>query len=149
MSAIIVTPAADADMEDIHAIECASFSLPWTQGQLLRELYGEDSYFSVARDTERGDILGYVILREIGYEAELMNIAAREASRRRGVASALMRDVIEHARNVGIANIFLEARASNAAALRLYEKHGFMRVGQRRGYYDCPHEDAVIMKLDI
>ena len=43
----------------------------------------------------------------------------------------------------------LEVRASNAPAIALYMKHGFAQVGRRRGYYDDPKEDAILMTLEF
>lgn len=147
---IAVSPADDAAIDELLAIEREAFSRPWTHGQLLREIYGDDSYFAVARNAETGaEILGYAILRRLCGEAELINIAARADSRRRGVGSALLAAAIKNARENGAEQIFLEARASNFAAIALYAKHGFRKVGRRRGYYDSPDEDAVIMKKEL
>jgi ribosomal-protein-alanine N-acetyltransferase len=57
-----------------------------------------------------------------------------------------MENVLSAAENAEIESVFLEVRASNAAAIALYEKHGFAAVGRRRGYYDAPVEDAAVMR---
>jgi ribosomal-protein-alanine N-acetyltransferase len=145
-----ISPASESDVGELSAIERESFSLPWTEGQLLREIYGEDAYCAAARSAGRGPgILGFVVMRKLGDEAELMNIAVKSGSRRHGAGGALLAAAIENARASGIGQIYLEARASNAAAMGLYGKHGFRSVGRRRDYYDAPREDAVIMKKTL
>jgi ribosomal-protein-alanine N-acetyltransferase len=150
MNGFEISPAADSDIDELSEIERESFSRPWTAGQLLREIYGEDAFFAAAKSAERGaGILGFVVMRRIGEEAELMNIAVRSGARRRGAGSALLAAAIENARGNGIGQIYLEVRASNEAAIGLYGKRGFRSVGRRRNYYEEPREDAVIMKKTL
>ena len=77
-------------------------------------------------------------------EGYIDNIAVEPDARRHGVASALL-DVYCRFGAVNLAFLTLEVRASNQAAMGLYEKYGFQRAGLRPGYYQHPKEDAVIM----
>jgi [ribosomal protein S18]-alanine N-acetyltransferase len=78
--------------------------------------------------------------------AEIEGLVVDEKYRRQGIASALIRACKEWAASAGALSIRLEVRASNAAALALYQRHGFSAVGYRRAYYSAPMEDAVLLQ---
>lgn len=91
----------------------------------------------VQQDTE---IAGFYAARHLtANEWELDNILVAPEHRRKGIADALLRDLLSRADT-----IHLEVRASNAPARRLYEKHGFRHTGTRRRYYSDPVEDAIL-----
>lgn len=134
-------------MPGIMEIEKAAIAPPWPEGALLAEIGGGDSVFLTAE--EAGAVLGFLLLREISGEAELYQIAVREDARGRGVGTALMSAAIEAAAARGIDRIFLEVRAGNEPARRLYAAHGFTPMGIRKNYYIQPTENAVIMKKEM
>jgi len=76
-----------------------------------------------------------------------MNLAVRRDFRRQGIGETLIRSVLKEARDKGGERATLEVRASNIAAIRLYQKLGFNVTGIRRNYYDAPKEDALVMWL--
>ena len=125
------------------ALERECFSMPWSETMLEDSLYDSNASFIVAED-EEGNILGYAGLHAVLDEGYIDNIAVEEAARRHGVASALL-DVFCRFGEVNLAFLTLEVRKSNAAAIALYEKHGFQMAGLRKGFYQRPREDAVIM----
>jgi ribosomal-protein-alanine N-acetyltransferase len=90
-------------------------------------------------------IVGFVGLWLMVGEAHIVTIAVRESHRRRGIGEMLLLASIEQAIEHGQEAVTLECRASNRAALAMYEKYGFERVGVRRRYYTDDHEDAVVM----
>ncbi len=75
-------------------------------------------------------------------EAELLNLAVDPASRRNGVASALLNALAKEAKG----KLFLEVAEPNIAAIALYEHHGWVRVGVRRGYYKQGNINAIVME---
>ena len=81
--------------------------------------------------------------------AEIEGLVVDEKYRRRGLASALIRACMERAAHAGASHMSLEVRASNAAALALYQRHGFSAVGRRRAYYSAPVEDAVLLQAPL
>jgi ribosomal-protein-alanine N-acetyltransferase len=93
-----------------------------------------------------GEIRGFLVARIAGDEAEILNTAVDPAHRRKGMASALLAAATSAAREQMIKNIYLEVRESNREAIAFYAKHGFAKTGQRRGYYNRPTENAVLMK---
>jgi ribosomal-protein-alanine N-acetyltransferase len=136
--------ATDSDIAELLRLERECFTPPWTEGQLLREIYGGDSTVTLACDG--GAVIGFSVLRHNSGECELLQIAVTEGKRGRGVGFALLGRALTDASSRGDAAVFLEVREHNGAAVALYEKRGFARVGKRPGYYDSPTEDAVIMR---
>ena len=80
---------------------------------------------------------------------ELESIAVRPALRRQGIGNALLRAVLAWAVESGARLLTLEVRASNAPAIRLYQRFGFVHQSRRPRYYTDPEEDALLMKMDI
>jgi len=141
-----LSPMQERDLDEVVALEQASFPEPWTRKMFLGELRGNVFAVNVvARDGEAGTLLGYILFWVVFEELHLMNLAIRQDIRRRGLG----REMARHALSVGAARgartALLEVRASNVAAITLYEGLGFTQTGRRKGYYDCPREDAVIM----
>ena len=149
--------ATEEDIPRIIEIENEAISPPWTHGSLLNEIYNDDSFFVIAveaaekaeEETARPDILGFAILRQVGDDAELLQIAVDRLVRRGGVGNILMEAVLDCAAEKGYLKVFLEVRCTNKAAVFLYKKHGFKSVRVRKGYYTDPIEDAYIMAREI
>ncbi len=114
---------------------------PWPEDMIARMA----DRFTVA--VEDDTVAGYLVLSSVLDEGNIDNVAVAPAFRRRGIADALVTDAVRRARAEELAFLTLEVRASNAPAIRLYEKHGFREVGRRRNYYEKPREDAILMTL--
>jgi ribosomal-protein-alanine N-acetyltransferase len=93
-------------------------------------------------------VVGFVGIWMLADEAHVVTIAVRDSHRRRGVGELLLIAAIETALRERQSVVTLECRVSNAAALRLYAKYGFQRVGLRRCYYSDNREDAYILTAD-
>lgn len=133
--------AVPADVPALDALERACFSEPWP-AEILARRCGD---ITVA--VEDGVIVGYLALSSILDEGSIDNVAAAPGNRRRGIGNALVADAVRRSRGSGYSVVYLEVRASNEAAIRLYEKHGFAPVGRRKNYYTKPREDAILMTL--
>jgi ribosomal-protein-alanine N-acetyltransferase len=131
----------------VAALERECFSMPWTENMLEDALFDPQASFIVAED-EEGNILGYAGLHVVLDEGYIDNIAVEADARRHGVASALL-DVFCRFGAVNLAFLTLEVLATNAAAIGLYEKHGFQQAGLRKNYYQNPREDAIIMTREF
>ena len=138
-----IVPMDRSHVDQVAALERECFSMPWNETMLEDSLYDERASFIVAED-EEGNVIGYAGLHVVLDEGYIDNIAVEEAARRHGVASALL-DVYCRFGEINLAFLTLEVRKSNAAAIALYEKHGFQQVRLRPGFYQKPREDAVIM----
>jgi [ribosomal protein S18]-alanine N-acetyltransferase len=102
--------------------------------------------------SDTGEILGLMIDQCVGEEAEVLTLGVAPAARRRGIAGALLRDLIARAGAAGALRIVLEVAADNAAAAALYQGLGFRRHGVRRAYYRRlrgPSVDAWRLSRDI
>ena len=134
------------DIEAVCAIEAENFSPAeiWSDTGFLSHLLRSDALYLAAQDGE--DVVGYAGLLMVPDEADITKISVSPASKKQGVGYALLRELLLRAKEQGIAKVFLEVRESNAAALRLYEKAGFVRTGVRKGYYTAPTEDPVLME---
>ena len=100
--------------------------------------------------TEHGHVAGFAVARKVAPdELEILNLAVEPAFRLRGAGRALLRALL----NVPVRVLFLEVRASNEAARKLYASAGFQELGVRKGYYPDrsrpggPTEDAIVMKM--
>ena len=150
---ISIKTAIEDDIPWILNIEQEAISPPWTHGALLGEIYRDDSYFIVA--IRQGDVsntggqdrcvIGFAVLRQVGDDGELLQIAVDKNARRSGVGDLLIDDAIGFAEKNALNSVFLEVRKRNEAAIGLYKKHGFKTLRVRKVYYDCPVEDALIM----
>lgn len=144
---ITIEKAQKSDLDEIMDIERAVFSVPWSESGMLFEIESPDAFFAIAK--EDGKIVGFVVLHEFSEEGEIFNIAVREEYRRKRVGTALLEAALEHAENRGLSRLFLEVRAGNSAAYDMYMKNGFIPLGVRKGYYDFPKEDAIIMTREM
>jgi len=143
-----MTAMLPADLAGVMEIEGAE-PHGWTRAQFEAELAFSAGLALVARLRDNGRVAGFVCGRIMADESEILKIGVHPAWRRRGLASALLGLVLDRLRRAGARQCFLELRISNRAALGLYEKLGFDRLGVRRGYYDHPREDAVVMGLGL
>jgi len=118
----------------------------WTAWDYARVAHGEMAGW-VAEENEA--IAGFLVARRIASDLEILNVAVRPEARRRGVGTALLQQAFAWGRTFGAEKSLLEVRASNLAALRFYEKHGFEAVGRRKQYYAAPIEDALVLTASL
>ena len=140
---LVIRDATSDDLAEIHQIERASFGDPWSRAAFAQALAAPAVRLSVAAQPA---VLGFIAVRTVADEAEILNVAVATAARRGGVGRALVRHALEHADQSGAYSVFLEVRPSNAAALALYRSFGFVEVGRRRHYYRAPVEDALVLR---
>lgn len=136
----------EQDLPYVLEIVSQSFSIPWSLSSFKNELLNPHSILKVAEFNE--EIVGYIVLRKILDEAELLSIAVKPELRRKGIATELIKNVLDELKD-SVETCFLEVRVSNKEAISFYEKIGFKKVGLRKKYYLLPEEDAIIMKLDL
>ena len=138
----VIAPADKKDLEQIHNLEAASFSIPWHKESLAALLSASGRTFCLTARTE--NILGYVGVMYVLDEGEITNIAVHPSYRGQGIGFALLCAAKERCRQLGIHTLHLEVRAGNVHAIALYTKCGFSESGLRRGYYADNGEDAVL-----
>ncbi len=144
-------PATPSDLDAIMAIERATFpSDAWSAGLMAAELRSPHGHYLVA-EAEDGRIVGYAGLSAPrgAPDADVQTVAVRAEARRAGLGRALVSALLAEARERGAERVFLEVRADNPIAHRLYLSLGFADVGVRRGYYQPDGVDAVVMRLEL
>ena len=132
-----------AHLDEVAAIENDCFSHPWSRRSLESELQNETSRFLVA--VEDGKVIGYIGMSAVIDEGYLFNAAVDSHYRKKGVGSALVRELVTWCQKHDCAFLTLEVRESNAPAIALYSRFGFVRVGERKNYYSDPAENALLM----
>ena len=130
-------------VSQIAELEKLCFSDPWSEKSIETELSCRLSVWLVALEGEQ--VVGYVGSQTVIDESDMMNIAVSDCHRRRGIARALVEELI---RQLDAYQLTLEVRASNAPAIALYEALGFRQVGLRKNYYHKPKEDALILRKE-
>ena len=136
-----------AHVQQIAALEKATFSFPWDEASILAELDNPLALWLVVVEDEK--VLGYVGSQTVFEDADILNVAVLPAARRRGIAETLMTALESRLSERGAERITLEDRASNAPAIALYRKLGYAQVGLRKNYYEKPREDALILQKQI
>lgn len=131
------------DVEQVTELEKQCFSMPWKSEDFLRLADDVHSLYLVAEVD--GQIVGICGVTDVVGEGNINNVAVSEAYRSQGIATKLMRQMLEEGYRMGIAEFTLEVRVSNAPAIAVYEKCGFVSEGVRPGFYEKPTEDALIM----
>ncbi len=131
-----VRPASRQDIDAIARIQRASpAAAQWRPEDYL--------YYTCLVAVLGNEVAGFAVLRGAGDEHELLNLAVAPEHRRRGIGRRLVAAALETAAGP----VYLEVRASNQAARRLYETCGFRPVGIRENYYRNPDEPAIVMRF--
>ena len=138
-----VTVLTAAHLAAVAELERLCFHAPWSENA-LSILLG-DSGFGLVALTDEGNVTAYLGVMTVLDEGQITNVATHPDHRRRGYADALLSALCAECRTRGIAELSLEVRESNAAAIALYEKHGFIQAGKRPGFYKNPTEAALVM----
>ena len=135
------------DLDEIERIERASYPTPWSRAMFASEL-AKPSSVSLGAIDDVGALVGYLVLSRYVDAWHVMNVAVAPERRREGIASALLRQLLDQTRGDAKRGYTLEVRVSNVGAISLYERFGFRPKGVRRGYYTDNREDALIMWKD-
>lgn len=133
------------DAKEIARLEREIFESGWTLENVEDMLKG-DSY-AVVEDLN-GEIIGYASYYIHIDEGDINNIAVAEKYRKQGVGKALVTALLQDAKARGINKLFLEVRANNLSAIRLYESFNFKQISVRKKYYS-DGQDALIYQLTI
>jgi len=136
--------ATAADIAAVSAIEQSVFADPWTPSA-FHAMLGSHALVAVSN----GDIEGYIFARSMADEGEVLNLAVRQGSRRKGLGRRLLGRILAEFAEQGIRTVYLEVRASNSAGRAFYQDMGFREVGRRRAYYSRPREDALVLAREL
>jgi ribosomal-protein-alanine N-acetyltransferase len=153
--AILIRHMQVEDLGQVHAIDKASFSMPWPESAYRYELFENQSSLQWVAEGQEPDgrlqIVGMIVVWLVVDEAHIATIAVRPDYRGQGIAQELLCAALIEAIERGMRSATLEVRRHNLAAQRLYHRFHFEEVGVRPRYYRDNFEDALIMtaaKLD-
>lgn len=135
------------DVDAIHEIEKACFSIPWSHDAFVKEVT-ENQCARYLVLIEDGVAVAYAGMWLVLDEGHITNIAVAPKKRGRGYGERITRALIQLAADTGLSWMTLECRRSNAVAQALYHKLGFIDVGFRKRYYADTGEDALVMALE-
>jgi ribosomal-protein-alanine N-acetyltransferase len=144
---ITIRKMALEDIDQVLAIDEASFSLPWPARSFHFEVTNNPASRSWVADIE-GQVVGMVVAWMIVDEIHIATIATHNDFRRQGIGEKLLIHTLKSAKEEGAVTSFLEVRESNRFARQMYNKFGYVEVGRRRHYYKDNNEDAILMSLD-
>ena len=139
----------EEDIPAIAALEQQLFSHPHSIAQISR-MFGA-SYCGLVVEESSG-VCGYGIVSWGGGDADLLVIALVRKYRGKGISSRLLDSLLERLQQLEVERLFLEVRASNASAIKFYNKVGFEKIGIRKNYYPLGQnirEDALLFRIDI
>ena len=130
------------DLDKLCLLETACFAKPWSKQMFTGEFQNPAAHYSGVFCAEQ--LVAYLGIWYVCDEGQITNVAVHPAHRRRGLAKELLFLAAQKAQKAGIAQITLEVREHNTAAICLYQGLGFETVGHRKGYYEN-REDALLM----
>ena len=143
MTDIVIEKFSDEYIKILAELEKICFSVPWSEAGLAAELTNSYARFFVAKIN--GKIVGYIGAHNVLGEVYITNVAVFPNYRKKGVATELIKKLINTAFDENSDFVTLEVRKSNRSAIELYEKNGFIMVGERKKFYENPTEDAILM----
>jgi len=149
LSQATVDQATAEDLPDIIKIESESSPNPWGMVFFEDELSNSLSTILIFRFYYSRELAGFLVFRRIGDIVEVNNIGVKKDSRRKGIATYLLSNLLEFSEREGVSEVFLEVRSRNEGAIKLYEKLGFSYLSIRKGYYSKPKDDALIFRLKL
>ncbi|HXJ20670.1 MAG TPA: ribosomal protein S18-alanine N-acetyltransferase [Polyangia bacterium] len=144
-----IEPMRAADLDAVMEIERVSFRAPCSAQVFLEEMVRDWAHVDVVRDVADRSVMAFANYWLVADEIHLLNLATHPLARRAGHASRLLAHIIDFGRGQHCRVVTLEARRSNAGALRLYRRFAFRAVGVRPNYYAEDQEDAIVMLLEL
>lgn len=133
----------EKDIAEIARLEKEAFSDAWSQQSIGDTLQQKQAFVAVAEEAER--VIAYCIIYYVLDEAEIARIAVNQTLRRRGIGQGLLNYICQWCKEKQIQRLCLDVRQSNEVAKGFYAQYGFVVDGIRKGFYENPKEDAVLM----
>lgn len=148
MSDWTIRCAERRDVPELLDIEDAQFPEPWTRTMLLDEITNTETrrYTLAVLDKK---IIGYLGVMYVLDELHVNTIGTLPGHEGRGVATSLMEEAWQVAKERGVLRATLEVAVSNTRAKELYFRFGFAPVGVRRNYYERTKEDALVLWAEL
>ncbi len=139
----------EEDLFEVLKIESQGHTRPWPEAIFREELQREWASLIVLRAGDNAPVVAYANYWTVVDEVQILNIVTAAEHRRKGYGQALLRHILQQGRDTLCKTVSLEVRKGNAAAIALYERHGFQCVGIRPQYYADNKEDALVMTVAL
>jgi len=153
MSQFLIRSPTLVDLPALMEIERQAHDYPWSQAQLAQSLAAaeNDQHHCVNLLQFEAQAVGYYVMQSVLEDAELLNLAVKPSMQGNGLGNFLLNHMLSQALDRGARQVFLEVRASNERALKLYRKAGFDELNRRKGYYRRAdgREDAIVMRKSL
>ncbi|MFM7330953.1 MAG: ribosomal protein S18-alanine N-acetyltransferase [Brachymonas sp.] len=136
-------------LTDVMLAERAAYPWPWSEGNINDSIHHGHCCQALRTGSE---LLGYYIAMKGVEEVHLLNITVAPAFQKQGWARVLLDHLVDWSVRQQSKWLWLEVRVSKARAIAVYERYGFRRVGQRKGYYPldgAQREDALVMNYAV
>ena len=136
-------------LEDLNSIKenlLTDFDNFWNETTFENELKSSNSYYIVAKI--ENEIVGFVGMKIVLNEADIMNIVTKKDKRNLGIGTKLLQELLKTAKEKNISKLTLEVNENNLPAIHVYEKLGFKKIAERAKYYNNTY-DAYIMQINI
>ncbi|SEB04120.1 ribosomal protein S18-alanine N-acetyltransferase [Alkalimonas amylolytica] len=145
---LTIKPLTAAQLPDILSIEQQAAFAPWSLA-LFESCLAEDYFNFVLWDKDK--LCGYYLAQQVLDEASLFNIVVAPAEQGKGFGRTLLQHMLQQAKQQYCHQVWLEVRASNTAAIALYQSAGFELTGRRKNYYQSSAgaDDALVMSLKL
>lgn len=143
---MIIRKAENKDVSSIFQLENSCFIDFWSEKTIKESMENTNYHYFVLEEND--EVLGYFSVLCIEQEVELLRIAVSKTHRNKGYGQLLMNKLLEFSKEKGADKIFLEVRASNTPAKKLYSKSGFIEYMRRKNYYQGV-EDAVLFLYEL
>lgn len=149
---VVARPIGSDQAAGCAAVHGPAFAHAWSEEEFESLLASSACLAEGAFDGDGGKLIGFILSRRAGDEAEILTVAVAQAARKRGAGKALIAAHLRRLGESGVGRLFLEVAEDNAAALALYRGAGFVEAGRRAGYYrraDGPPANALILRRDL
>ena len=147
MDNILISKMQDEDIEEALLTE-QSHNIHILSKNILKEDIKNKNYNYLVAKNNDGKIIGYIGISYVLDSADIISIVVHKEYTQKGIATLLLQEIFEFAKENNIQKIMLEVRRSNIPAQKLYEKHGFKQIAIRNNYYDNT-EDALIYEKEL
>ncbi len=141
-----------SDAKNLAKLHGEGFFRSWSENEFLQMLSDKQKNPCLIACDKKRKIAGFIMLRQMGEEAEILTIITAKKWRKKGVGKALMRAAIDYLTMSPVRKFFLEVAKENKSAISLYQQFGFEKVGERENYYILENDkkaSALIMALNL
>lgn len=148
-----LVPLETGHCEALAALHIEGFHRPWSDGEFRSLLHQENvfGFLALVEGRPKAPATGFILARLVAGEAEILTLSVAKSVRRHGIGHRLVDETLRKLHQHRATSLFLEVDGTNKAAIGLYKRFGFKKVGERPAYYDTPEGKtaALVMRLDL